>query len=81
MARATYAPDADILYVMLRDGEKIERQTFLDDLRVIDHSATGVVVGVEFMCASEGVDLGDVPFARQVEYLIGRSGHSFRILV
>ena len=39
------------------------------------------MVGVEFIDASDGVVLGDVPFAKQVEDLIGHSGHSFKILV
>ena len=29
----------DILYVRLVDDESVARQTFLDDLRIIDHSA------------------------------------------
>ncbi len=81
MPKATYDQEAGILYVRLLDDESVTRQTFLDDLRVIDHSAEGAVVGVEFIDASDGVVLGDVPFAKQVEDLIGHSGHSFKILV
>ncbi len=81
MPEATYDSEADILYVRLRDSETVARQTFLDDVRIIDHSEEGTVVGIEFIDASDGVILGDVPFAKQVEDLIGRSGHSFKILV
>ena len=81
MPKATYDSEADILYVRLIDAETVARQTFLDDLRVIDHSEGGAVVGIEFIGASDGVVLEDVPFARQVEDLIGRSGHSFKLLV
>ena len=81
MPAATYDADADILYVRLLDDETPARQTFLDDVRIIDHSEGGAVVGIEFIGASEGVVLEDVPFAQQVEDLVGRSGHSFRILV
>lgn len=81
MPAATYHPEADVLYVRLVDDEAVERQTYLDDARIIDHSADGSVIGVEFVGASDGVELGDVPFARKVEELIGGSGHSFRILV
>ena len=81
MPKATYDQEADILYVRLLDDEPVTRQTLLDDLRVIDHSAEGAVVGVEFIDASDGVVLGDVPFAKQVADLIGHSGHSFKILV
>lgn len=38
-------------------------------------------MGIEFIGASDGVALADVPFAQQVENLIGRSGHSFKLLV
>ena len=79
--QATYDSEDDILYVRLLDDETVARQTFLDDLRIIDHSEDGAVVGIEFVGASESVDLGDVPFAQQVEDLIGRSGRSFKLLV
>jgi uncharacterized protein YuzE len=81
MPAATYDTEADILYVRLVDGESVSRQTFLDDLRITDHSEDGSVIGVEFVGASDGVDLEDVPFAQQIEELIGGSGHSFRIHV
>ncbi len=77
----TYDPDADVLCVRLIDGESVARQTFIDDLRIVDHSEDGSVIGVEFVGASDGVELADVPFAQKIEELIGNSGHSFRILV
>lgn len=79
MPRATYDSEADILYVELRDGEASTTQKFLDDLRILDYSADGAMVGVEFISASAGIDLTDVPFAASVEALISDSGHSFKI--
>ena len=81
MPAANYDADADILYVRLLDDEAVARQTYLDDVRIIDHSADGSVIGVEFVGASDGIELGDVPFAREIEELIGGSGHSFKLLV
>ena len=81
MPGATYDTEAEILYVRLIDDKLVARQTFIDDLRIVDHSEDGSVIGVEFVGASDGVELSDVPFARQIEELIGNSGHSFRILV
>ncbi len=81
MPKATYDSEDDILYVRLLDDVTVARQTFLDDVRIIDRSEDGAIVGIEFVGASESVDLGDVPFAQQVEELIGRSGHSFKLLV
>ncbi len=79
MPDTTYDPEADILYVQLRDGEEPDSQKFLDDLRILDYSAGGALVGVEFVHASAGIDLTDVPSAQHVESLIGQSGHSFKI--
>ena len=79
MPHAAYDSEADALYVQLRDGQTSTTQKFLDDLRILDYSADGAVVGVEFISASAGIDLTDVPFAERVEALIGDSGHSFKI--
>ena len=79
MPEANYDHEADILYVRLRDGEASATQAFLDDLRILDYSADGGVIGVEFICASGGIDLSDVPFAQRVGQLIDQSGHSFPI--
>ena len=76
MAHVTYDADADVLYVQLMEAN-IARQTFLDDTRILDHSVDCGVVGIEFVNASEGVDLKDVPFAQRIEALIGGSGPSF----
>jgi len=58
--------DADVLYVRLSDGAVSTTQS-LDDMRLIDLSADGAVVGVEFIDASGGIDLRDVPFRQRVE--------------
>ncbi len=75
----TYDEDADVLYVRLNDSAVASTQS-LDDLRLIDVSAEGVVVGIEFIDASAGIDLRDVPFRHRVEQLIGDSGYKIRIL-
>ena len=80
MAGATYDREADVLYVSLADGQSAW-QTFVDDCRILDYSAEGSVLGVEFICASEGIDLRDLPFARSIEELIGESGHHFPVFV
>ena len=76
--QAVYDAESDVLYVQLSDGAA-PQQAFLDDLRIIDYSEDRAVVGVEFLNASEGVDLSDVPFAPTVERLIGECGRPFRI--
>ena len=76
--QAVYDAESDVLYVQLSDGAA-PQQAFLDDLRIIDYSEDRAVVGVEFLNASAGVDLSDVPFAPTVERLIGECGRPFRI--
>lgn len=69
-----YDDETDVLYVRLLPGAKVARTHSLDDMRLIDYSSDGAVVGVEFVDASGGVDLRDVPFAHKVEKLIGDAG-------
>jgi len=74
----TYDDDADVLYVYLNDGEVAETRN-LGDLRLIDYSADGGVVGIEFVSASNGVELDSVPFAPTVAAAIGDSGFPIKI--
>lgn len=78
MDHVTYDQEADILYVRLQVGESA-KQTFLDDARIIDRSADGAILGVEFLGASDGVDLVDVPFAQTVQRLINESGLGLKV--
>jgi len=75
---ATYDPDADAVYVYLA-GAEVERSTSLDDLRIIDYSVDGRVVGVEFLGVSGGIDLSDIPYRHKVEQLIGELGLGIKI--
>lgn len=78
MDHVTYDQETDILYVRLQVGEST-KQTFLDDARIIDRSADGAILGVEFLGASDGVDLVDVPFAQTVQRLIEESGLGLKV--
>jgi uncharacterized protein YuzE len=74
----TYDEDADALYVCLSDAEVAETRN-LGDLRLIDYSADGAVVGVEFISVSQGVDLDGVPFGPTVAAAIGDTGLPIKI--
>ena len=69
-----YDPEADVLYVRLAPHARVAKTHPLDDMRLIDYSEDGAVVGIEFIDASEGVELSDVPFARKVENISGDAG-------
>ena len=72
---ATFDPAADAIYVYLLDAP-VARSKVLDDLRNVDYSADGGVVGVEFLGVSGGVDLSDVPYRQRVEQAIKDKGIS-----
>jgi uncharacterized protein YuzE len=64
-----YDAEADALYVQLID-QSVGRTHPLDGLRLIDYSQDGGVAGVDFLEASHGVDLRDVPFSKRIDQLI-----------
>lgn len=75
---AEHDPEADAIYVMLKDTETA-RSVQLDDFRIIDYSADGAVAGVELLGVQGGVDLSDVPYRETVEKLIGELGLGIKI--
>ena len=74
----SFDAEADALYVYLNPGT-VKETVSLGDLRMVDYSDDGTVVGIEFVSVSAGVDLRDVPFAETVEQAIGASGHHIPI--
>ena len=74
-----YDEGADALYVQLNDLPAA-KTTPVDDLRLIDYSADGRVVGVEFLQVSGGIDLSALPFMHRIEELIRDRGFDIRIL-
>jgi len=78
MQSVDFDQESDVLYVRLADAP-VARSVSLDDLRLVDYSADGRVVGVEFIDVSQGIDLHDVPFARRIERIIGDAGLGLRL--
>jgi uncharacterized protein YuzE len=70
---AEYHADIDILYMQLRDAD-VARSSELDLWRNIDLSAAGELIGVEFVNASQGVNLRDVPNGLEVAELVRSFG-------
>lgn len=75
-----YDGEADAIYVRIVE-RAVVRTVPLDDLRMIDYAADGVVRGIEFIDVHEGVDLRDIPFAREVEEAIREKGLGLPLLV
>ena len=82
MSEVTYDEDVDILYVALADIEDggVARSDTRNDWRIVDYDADGRLIGVEFINASGGIDLTDVPSADLIERLIAESGHPIKIV-
>jgi uncharacterized protein YuzE len=78
-AKVRYDAEADVLYVQLGE-KKVAKTGSLGDLRLIDYDADAGIVGIEFISASEGVDLRDLPFAKRIEHAIGESGLEMKVL-
>lgn len=75
-----YDKEADMLYVRFSE-EATHHTVQVDDLRMIDYSADNAVIGLEFVDASGGVDLRDMPFRARAEALLGDSGLELPLLV
>jgi len=74
----SYDEEADVLYVQLAAGA-VHATLSLGDLRMIDEASDGAVLGVEFVGASDGIDLSNVPFADTIAAAIGDSGLPLRV--
>ncbi len=65
MLRVDYDREADALYVTLREAPCAYTRA-LGDFRNVDYAADDGPVGIEWLRVSEGVDLTDVPQAREI---------------
>ena len=75
---ATYDEENDVLYIQFSEAE-VEHTVALDDLRLVDYDASKGPVGVEFMGASQGLDVSDVPYSDQIAAILARNGLDFAI--
>ncbi|MDE2696751.1 MAG: DUF2283 domain-containing protein [Chloroflexota bacterium] len=62
-----YDPEADAIYVALREHEgQVRSRNAGDWRRVVDYDETGEPVGVELLAVSAGVDLEGLPDAEAI---------------
>ena len=83
MMRMEYSPKADALYIAFDDETPV---AYTEDVsrgpeceRGIDRAADERPLGVEFLHASRGVDLTDIPRADEIAALLAARG--FKVLV
>ena len=72
MAGVSYDDEADVLYVEIAEGE-VAHTVAYGDLRLVDEAPDGSVLGVEFISASQGIDLSGVPLRSEIEEALGKS--------
>ena len=65
----TYFSDSDILYLKIGDGHHAGSK-ILDTYRIADYDENGELLGVEFLEASKGVDLDDLPQSERLKGLL-----------
>ena len=73
-----YDEENDVLYVLLSDRD-ISKTRALDDLRLVDYDDREEPVGIEFISASDGVDLTDAPAPARIRRLLDEAGITFPI--
>ena len=67
--RLEYDKQADAVYIYLNDAPYAYGKE-LDDERRIDYSADGKPMGIELLCASEGINLDDLPERAEIAALL-----------
>ena len=73
-----YDDENDVLYVILSDHD-VACTKALDDLRLVDYDASDEPVGIEFISASDGLDLAGTPLASRIQALLDEAGIPFPI--
>jgi uncharacterized protein YuzE len=68
--RVEYDKEADAIYVYLSNKPYAYGKD-LDTERRIDYDTDNKPRGIELLCVSHGVVIDDLPFAREVERLLG----------
>jgi uncharacterized protein YuzE len=71
-----YDADADAIYIRLSDlpyafGEDLDHE------RRVDYAGTGEPIGVEILCASDGINIEGLPRSDEIARLAGK--HSFKV--
>ena len=75
---ARYKEEVDVLYVYLME-EAATRSEELDANRIIQQTGYAKPVHIEFLHASAGIDLTDIPEKERVHQLILECGRNFNI--
>ena len=74
-----YSPESDILYIQFGPQEHSAGTKAIDDLRIVDFAEDGSLYGVEFIGASAGLDLSDLPERDRIEAAV-RAIPQFKVL-
>jgi uncharacterized protein YuzE len=73
-----YDEENDVLYLLVNQT-KVAKTISLDDLRLVDYDNNNEPVGIEFISASDGLDLSDAPAPTRIRELLDEAGIDFPI--
>jgi uncharacterized protein YuzE len=71
--RLEYDPEADAVYIWLREGVPFAFNLNLDDGRNISYGPDEQPIGIELLGVSQGVDLTDLPQRAEVARLLANA--------
>jgi len=74
----TYDEENDVLYVVLSDRD-VSKTRALDDLRLVDYDDKNEPAGIEFISASDGLDLTGAPSLLLIRQMLDDAGITFPI--
>ena len=73
-----YDKENNVLYVKLSNKD-VSQTRALDDLRLVDYDSENQPAGIEFISASDGLDLADAPAAKRIQKLLTEAGIDFPV--
>ncbi len=79
--KLTYSTGADAIYVQFGRRRMVEHSDEVSNvlnIRVVDYSKDGSIVGVEILDTHEGVDVDGLPRAEELAALLAENG--FRVI-
>ncbi len=70
MKQVEFDPEADAVYVRLRERQGLVQSERIDEQRIIHYDEAGQVIGIEFLFVSRGIATDGLPDEDEVRALL-----------
>ncbi len=70
MKQVEFDPEADAVYVRLRERQGLVESERIDEQRIVHYDEAGQVVGIEFLFVSRGITTDGLPREDEVRALL-----------